>query len=355
MPTPLADRQVVRNFLDPLPAGVGVWYVHPFFCVFNRPAVQLTGFSDRDFQQDDSLWLSRVHPGDQEVVSTARRELKVEKKRVACDYRFFPNGSRDKIWIRDISLPFQNLNGEIDGIISVYTDISGLMADSKQGTQIKDDLRTVIKGLAHDVRNYVHVICGAVELLQLSRSLTFEAPRIIRAGTGINRLVGELEEYCFPPNTQFSLANPVSLLHEVIQQMQDELQGRGIHLELVHPSSLPYVRLDARQIRRAIQRILDFSVALLPKGGRLDIRVQHREIDGTRYVELQIVSNSARSLEIDEKEVFQPFLQVEKYKAGLSLALARETLFRNLGRISFRKNNSQETLFSLLLEVHSDQ
>jgi K+-sensing histidine kinase KdpD len=113
------------------------------------------------------------------------------------------------------------------------------------------------------------------------------------------------------------------------------------------------VRLDAHQVRRAIQRVLDFSLALLPKGGRLNIKARRREIDRTRYVELQIISYSGDSLEIAEKEVFQPFLEVGKYKAGLSLALARETLYRNRGQISFRKNNSQQVLFSLLLEVCS--
>jgi K+-sensing histidine kinase KdpD len=133
--------------------------------------------------------------------------------------------------------------------------------------------------------------------------------------------------------------------------MQDDLLRRGIHLKWVHESSLPCVRLDAGQVRKAIQRVLDFSVALLPEGGKLNIEARRREMDGTQYVELQITSYPTDSLNLDEEDIFQPFLQVGKYKAGLSLALAHETLYRNRGQISFRKNNSQQALFSLLLEV----
>lgn len=351
---PLADRQTVRNVLDQLPTGVGVWYVRPFLCVFNRGAMQLTGFSDRDFQQDDSLWLSRVHPRDQESVSAARKQLRTEEQKVACDYRFLPNGSKEEIWIRDVSLPFQNPDGEMGGIVSVYTDISPLKG-AKQDAPVSADLRTVIEGLGHDVRNYVHVICGAVEFLRLTGTPNFESRGIIHAVEQINRLVGELEEYFFPPDINLSVANADLLLRDVIQQMQEELLPQGIDLKLIHPSSLPHVQLDARQIRRAIKRILDFSVALLPQGGELNIKAGKREIHGTQYVELQIISCSPCSLEIDENEVFQPFLQVRKYKAGLSLALAREALYRNRGQISFRKNNSQQALFSLLLEVCSSQ
>ena len=344
----LADPQAARNVLEDFPTGVAVWYVEPFFCVFNRSAIQLTGFSDRDFQQSESLWLSRVHPQDHAIISAAGKKLQTEKRKVTCDYRFRPNGQREEIWIRDVSLSWQNHDGKIGGIVSVYTDISAFMAGSTQSTP---DLKKVIEGLTHDIRNSVHTIGAALEVLRLTGSLPVESQKIINPIEEINRLLAELKEYFFPPNTQLSVANAVFLLQDVILKMQDELLRRGIHLNLVHESSLPYVRLDARQVRRAIQRVLDFSVALLPKGGRLNIKARRREIDSTQYVELQIMSYSADSLEIDEKEVFQPFLQVGKYKAGLSLALARETLYRNRGQISFRKNNPQQALFSLLLEV----
>ena len=347
----LADPLAARNVLEDVPTGVAVWYVEPFFCVFNRSAMLLTGFSDRDFQQSTSLWLSRVHPQDHALISAARKKLRTERKKVTCDYRFLPNKHREEIWIRDVSLPWEIGDGKFGGIVSVYTDISTLMAGSTQSTP---DLRKVIEGLTHDVRNYVHVIGAALETVQLTGSLPIQSRQIINPIEEINRLLAELKEYFFPPNTQLSAANAVFLLQDVILKMHEELLRRGIQLNLVHESSLPYVRLDARQVRRAIQRVLDFSVALLPGGGKLNIKARRREIDGTQYVELQIISYPADSLEIDEKEVFQPFLQVGKYKAGLSLGLARETLYRNRGQISFRKNNSQEALFSLLLEVCSD-
>jgi signal transduction histidine kinase len=344
----LADPLAARSVLEDFPTGAAVWYVEPFFCVFNRSAIQLTGFLGRDFQQNESLWLSRVNPQDHAIISAAGKKLQTEKRKVTCDYRFRPNGQREEIWIRDVSLSWQNHDGKIGGIVSVYTDISAFMAGGTQSTPL---LRKVIKGLTHDIRNSVHTIGGALEVLRLTGSLPVEPQKIINPIEEINRLLGDLEEYFFPPNTQLSVANAVLLLQDVILKMRDELLGRGIHLKLIHESSLPYVRLDARQVRRAIQRVLDFSVALLPKGGKLNIKARRREIDSTRYVELLIISYSADSLEIDEKEVFQPFLQVGKYKAGLSLALARETLYRNRGQISFRKNDSQQALFSLLLEV----
>ena len=278
----LANRQIAGNILEDFPTGVAVWYAHPFFCVLNRSAVQLTGFSDRDFQQNKCLWLSRIDPRDRAFISAAWKKLRTEKTKVTCEYRFLPNGSGEEIWIRDVSVPFQNPEGRCGGIVSVYTDVSGLITNRNEPTEAGPHLRKVIERLLHDVRNYLHVIGGALELLQLTGSLPLQSRRITNAIEEIDRLLRELEKYFFPPNTQLPVANGVFLLQNVILRMQDELLRRGIHLKVAHESSLPHVRLDARQARGAIERVLDFSVAVLPGGGKLTIEARQREINGTQ-------------------------------------------------------------------------
>jgi hypothetical protein len=159
-----------------------------------------------------------------------------------------------------------------------------------------------------------------------------------------DRLLGELERYFFPPHTRLPLTNGVFLLQNVILRMQDELLHRGIRLKLTHESSLPPVRVNAWQTQRALKRVLDFAVAVLPGGGELSIEARQREINGVQHVELQITSYSAYFLEIDEEEIFQPFPQLKKHKVGL--ALARATLYHDRGQ-----KHSQEPLFSLLLQT----
>ena len=82
------------------------------------------------------------------------------------------------------------------------------MAGSSQSTP---HLRKVIEGLTHDIRNYVHVISGAVETLRVTGSLPLELPQLFNPIEEINRLLAELKEYFFPPNSQLSAANAVFL------------------------------------------------------------------------------------------------------------------------------------------------
>jgi K+-sensing histidine kinase KdpD len=98
---------------------------------------------------------------------------------------------------------------------------------------------------------------------------------------------------------------------------------------------------------------MEFSRALLPKGGELEIEAGLQEIGGERYVVLKVASSSATSLEVEEKDAFRPFLRVNNHQVGLGITLAHQILRRHQGNILFRKENPQRGLFTILLKVRS--
>jgi nitrogen-specific signal transduction histidine kinase len=55
-------------------------------------------------------------------------------------------------------------------------------------------------------------------------------------------------------------------------------------------------------------------------------------------------------LEVDEKDVFRPFLRVNNHQIGLGMALAQQILRRNNGMISFSKENPRRAQISILLK-----
>lgn len=223
---PSPQRQIVKRIVEAFPRGAAVWSVHPFFCVFNRHALRLTGFSERDFQQNNSLWLSRVNPKDLPVISEARKRLRTEQTQVSCAYRFLPNGSAHEIWIRDVSIPFQNADNQRGGILSAYTDVSSLLTSGTECPPISIDLRKVLETLTHDIRNCVHDIAGAFELFKITGSLPAQSEAVTNSIQKVQRLLVELDECFLRMQNRSPAAEEVLFLSDVICRIQDESRHR---------------------------------------------------------------------------------------------------------------------------------
>ena len=119
------------------------------------------------------------------------------------------------------------------------------------------------------------------------------------------------------------------------------MAAHGIRTGMKLKQSLPKVPLDL-QFGRALTDVIDFSQALLSKGGELNIEAGVCRQDGENYIELNIVSSSDTSLQVEEGDVFRPFANVNGHRAGLSMAVAQQIL-----KAPFRQNRfSQRTIES---------
>lgn len=332
-----ADRKIARTVVDSIPTGVGVWYLRPSSCFLNDGVRELTGYSNDDFQKGRRFWLSCINPHDRAQIYAAWKDLQSKSTIVASEYRFLPKGKQEEIWIKDVSHSFERSGGRIGGIISVYNDISKAREQRNGVSQASDQLTRIVLGLVHDLRNHVQTIGGAVELAQMTGPRSFRSDHITRAVEGINKLIGDFKEYFIPPVPQPSTARLDAILQDIARRSEEQCQHRGITLELDHYGDLPRLWLDAQQVTKALETLLAFSLSMLEKGGEVRVQTQEVADNGEELLEMRMSSRSFYPLKIDENEVFQPYPELQQSKAGLGIALARELLLRNHGRLSFQQ------------------
>jgi signal transduction histidine kinase len=206
----------------------------------------------------------------------------------------------------------------------------------------------------HELQSNLHVISVGVDLLCLAQADRLECQTVVNGVKRASRLLKEVREYFLPPETHLSPESLAAVLQEVVHHEEKEWHRQGVRLRMACRSPLPLVQLDLQQFRPALERVIAFACALLPRGGELEIEAGLRKISGQRYVELKVASCSTTSLAVEEKDVFQPFLRVNNYQAGLSLALACQTLHRHSAKIFFHKESPKRGLFTILL-VNSAQ
>lgn len=348
------EARAVRSALDLLPCAVAFWSFETRSCVLNSAATQLTGFSGSDLRQNPSLWVNHIHPQDRNLFLAASRRLRAGEKMVSCDYRFLPKTERKEIWLRDVAVSYRDRNGDVEGFASTYTNISDLRSTTGRKPKAESKAQNIIEiidGLVHEVQNSLQIITIGLDLLRLDQVALQEHRALVNGIERAKKSIQDLNEYFFPPETQLSTQDPAIILEDLVREMQDELVSKGIRLRIFRKDPLPMVRVDLRQFRNALERVLEFSRALVAQGGDVEVQAGIREIDGQSYVELQVASSSATSLAVEEKDVFRPFLRVNNYQVGLGIALAEQVLRRHQGKISFQKEKPNRGLFTILLRV----
>lgn len=354
--SPLGDGSSgIEAILDSIPGAVGIWSSDRLFGILNATLRELIGLSDRSFLKDSSFWIDRIHPLDRGLFSDAWRGLLGgEEGAVSCDYRFSPNKGAGYIWLREISASSLNPLGGVEWVSSVYVDISDLKARYPEGREEKrpTNISEIIADLAHQIQNNVHALSWGLDLLRLPPDRSAEFQTVIQSLEGVGKSLGELHECLVSPEAQYSRANAGVILAEVAGHMEKELHLQGVRLKFDSREPLPLIQLDLKQFRSALEQVMGFARTLLPQGGELEIEAGQKEIEGQRYVTIQFISSSAVALNVEENEVFRPFLQVNGRQVGPSLIMANQILRRHhKGDILFQMENPKRGVFTLLLEA----
>ena len=349
---------VPKIFLETIPCSIFLWTLEHRPLTLNSQAAKLTGFSARDFEKDPFLWNRRIYLQDRASFEKTWSVLSKQPRLVTCDYRFLPKGAEKEIWIRDVSMPFRGTPDDtVQGVISACSDVSDLKESDSDRNQHRKETEdaTVLHGLLHELKNLFQTCQWSAALLPSGQRSDSELLSCLR--NNIDRCRTALEEfegYVSLRAMQFTSEDLVSILEELTQELTIKLRQVGIRVRLTAPNSLPRLHVDLRQFRVALDRLAQFSRALLPRGGDLEIDARPRQSGSRRYVELELISSSASQIAVDEKEVFQPFLRVNGHDVGISMTLAQEILRRHNGEISFQKKDNQRASFTIRLKGLAD-
>jgi len=193
------------GLLEMIPAPAAIWDNPRTISALNKNAQRLIGFSEADLLQDDLLWSKRVYRGD--TIAFAERQKKMEDRNseITCDYRFYPKGSNEPIWIREIVISLSDPRFHSKWI-STYSNISDLKQSQLRKGQhlIADEMREVVDRLFHEIKNRLHLLSMELELATLESRDTFDSERMAGALRAVNHSIKLLQDSLIPEQTDRS-------------------------------------------------------------------------------------------------------------------------------------------------------
>ena len=199
--------------------------------------------------------------------------------------------------------------------------------------------RTLIRGLAHEIKNPLGGIRGAAQLLQYESCQQERAEcaqLIIEQADRLTELVDKLLGPNQLPNK--TECNIHQLLESVIKLSSFEL-GKNVRLKKDYDPSIPDMVLDQAKIQQVILNIVKNAQQALDYGGEITLktRFKHRVRQGDHVMKkallIQISDNGPG---IDDKlkdTLFYPMVTNKEGGSGLGLSIAQTLIEQHGGSI----------------------
>ncbi len=209
----------------------------------------------------------------------------------------------------------------------------------------------VATGLAHEIKNPLAGLSGALELLADDFANDPRQAEVIgEMRHQVQRLTHTMESllsFARPPRANLRSTDVNATLEKVLFLIRQQLRQGAIDIRSEVAEGLPPVLADPHQLEQVFLNIcLNACQAMSGKGGSLTVRA--RAIEATVAVE---VEDTGPGIPADVRaQVFKPFFTTKREGNGLGLAISARIVAEHGGHIGYRCPPEGGTIFTVTLQ-----
>ncbi len=216
-------------------------------------------------------------------------------------------------------------------------------------------------GVAHEVRNPLNAIKGAIVHIQRRRpqdALVREYTQLV--SEEIDRLNLFVTEFLY--FARQSKPNPLptdlnQLILKIHMLFQEQALERGIRFHHTLDPDVPKLDVDPGQIERVIVNVLINAMDALPDGGDIFFAtsvLENTDGDGSPQIaRIEIKDNGIGIPEKHFQSIFDPFFSTKESGTGIGLPLSLGIIENHLGKMSVLPRNSKGIKVIIDLPIHS--
>ena len=209
----------------------------------------------------------------------------------------------------------------------------------------------IATGLAHEIKNPLAGLSGALELLAEDLASNARHAEVIgEMRHQVERLTHTMESllsFARPPKAHLRSTDVNATLEKVLFLIRQQGRDGAITVEADLPAGVPHVLADPSQLEQVFLNVcLNACQAMLPKGGSLTVRTRPGE--GNVAVE---IADSGPGIPPDLRaSVFKPFFTTKREGNGLGLAISARIVAEHGGHIGYRCPPEGGTIFTITLQ-----
>jgi PAS domain S-box-containing protein len=325
---------------------------------------EITGKTDFDFFPKELAEKYRFD--DKRVMDTEKTE--------GIEEQYIQNN--EKAWIYTVKTPIRDKDGNIEGIMGVFSDITERKQAEQEKKKLEEQLLHAQKmeavgqlagGIAHDFNNLLTAIIGYGHLLKNEMS------KEDRTSSYVGQILSAAERAAILTNDllTFSRKQIVNLqpvnLNNIIKNMGNLLLrviGEDIELCTVLTDTDLTIMADSTQIDQILMNFATNSQDAMPKGGSFIITTDRVEINDEyvrtycygkpgSYALLSVEDTGTGMDETTKERIFEPFFTTKELGkgTGLGLSMVYGIVQQHDGYINVYSEPGKGTTFKILLPL----
>jgi two-component system nitrogen regulation sensor histidine kinase GlnL len=266
-----------------------------------------------------------------------------------------------------VTAPLAGRSGAVTSAVAVVRDISRLRqleSEVRRGETLAAAGQMAV-GLAHEIRNPLSAIRGAVQLMQ--RELGDEArwgdytAVLLKEVTRVNSIIEMLLDLGRPVTLRAVPLNVHQLLERVALLLEEEATSLGVQFVRRYDPSLPPILADEDRIVQVFHNLVRNAIEAMPGGGRLTLVTRlsmnplFTKVDlgqGQKSLaEIQIADEGQGIPEATRDKLFTPFFTTKDRGMGLGLALCHRIVEEHKGAIQITSEPGRGTAVSCFLPI----
>jgi len=332
--------------------------------LWNPAAEELLGRSARRVV---GRTLKEVFPPDTSLVRHLTDTLTTGESRSESE-AVVETGDGRLVHVSIVTAPLVGRHGPaVEAAVAVVRDISRLRqleAEVRRGEALAAVGRMAV-GLAHEIRNPLSTIRGAVQLMQ--RELGDEARWgeytgvLLKEVNRVNGIIEMLLDLGRPVSLRLVPLNVHQLLERVALLSQEMAAERKVQILRRYDPSLPPVLADEDRLLQVFHNLVRNAIEAMPDGGRLTLLSKlsmnplFAKVDlgqGPRTMaEIQVQDEGAGIEEATRARLFTPFFTTKERGLGLGLALCHRILEEHKGTIQVDSAPGQGTVVTCFVPL----
>jgi len=237
------------------------------------------------------------------------------------------------------------------GYTVIFQDLTEIhnLEEKLQSSERMALLGQLAGGLAHELRNPLSAISGAIEILSTEAQQSDISYRLSRVATReIERLNLIVEDFLLLTSpvkvTNSKLVDLGQIVKDTINSFKSTVKREDIVIEIYVENGV-LIEADSYRLKQVFWNLLDNSMDSMPTGGTIEIKCSVEK----GKVNLSFSDEGEGIKEEDFSRVFDPFFTTKEIGTGLGLAIVQKVVEGYNGNISIYSSVGKGTKFVLSL------